>query len=181
MKTTIALIALGGCLLLPGCTSLLSLDPIVTASEATFDPALVGVWTEAKDHDMVIIRQSDEKTYAVAFCGKPSDTPVQFEGLLYKNGDLRIMDLAQKTDNDFLISGHSFVRIWLDGATLRWTFLDSDALKARVAEHSLVARKLGGGDRMLITAPGSAVRDFLVQFGTDDAAHGEVEELTLMR
>ena len=51
-------LALAGAVVLTAATPLMWLDPIVTDREATFDPALLGVWGETGGHDLLIFRRN---------------------------------------------------------------------------------------------------------------------------
>jgi hypothetical protein len=53
-------------------------------------------------------------------------------------------------------------------------FLDSDWLREQATRQLATAPS---GDRTPITSPGDAVRSFLLKYGADEMAHGEVEVL----
>jgi hypothetical protein len=57
---------------------------------------------------------------------------------------------------------------------LRWTFLDSDWLKQAASQQLAVQPS---GDRSLITAPGEAVRQFLLKSGADNRAYSKATVL----
>ena len=71
------------------------------------------------------------------------------------------------------MAGHAVVRIWTGGGSLRWTYLDTDWLRQQ-ASQLLPSR--ADDKRMVLTAPGAAVRAFVAKLGVDDKAHGDATE-----
>lgn len=67
------------------------------------------------------------------------------------------------------------MRVWIDGNTLRVAVLESDWLKDQAREQLAT---VPADDRTLITAPGKAVRDFLVSAAADPEACDETEVFT---
>jgi hypothetical protein len=173
MRNLFASLVLAGTLISTGCSSLLSLNPIVKDREAVFDAGLLGTWLDGED--LYILRQSGNNVYTVSYSDKKGSV-VKLEGRLVQLGKASILDLVEnKPDCVFCIPGHAFVRVWLEGTTLRWAFLDSDWLKSQVSEHKL-ASQLIGNDTVL-TASTDSIKNFMLVYGADDRAYGEVHEL----
>jgi len=166
MRYPAMLVALGGAVLLTGCSSLISLDPFVAGDQAVSDPNLAGLW-QAGDKDLLWIRQNGS-AYSIRFFGDDKDVSMGFEGHLLRAGDAELMDLVSTGDNTFSIPVHMVVRVWTDGGGLKWVYLDSDWLKDK-AKQTLGTQ--AAGDRTLITARGAAVVEFLKKFGADDNAY----------
>ncbi|HUI55217.1 MAG TPA: hypothetical protein VLY04_09605 [Bryobacteraceae bacterium] len=166
MKLTSMLLTMAGALTLSGCSSLLSLNPFVTDDQAATDTTLIGTWTDSQDGSVYVIRQ-DGKAYAITYTDGSSPAS-KFEARLLKAGDAELLDLVSANDDPFQIPAHLIVRVWSDGLTMRWAFLDSDWLKQLAAQQLAVQ---ASGDRTLITAPGEAVRQFLLKWGPDDRAY----------
>jgi hypothetical protein len=167
------LLALAGALILTGCDNpaLLSLEPVVTDQEAVFDPTLLGAWGANPDKDLCIIRRDGETGYAVTYLSGGSVR--QFSARLFRVGEASMLDLTPDGSDDFQIAGHAVVRIWTGGGTLRWTYLDTEWLRKQASQ--LLPNKTDD-KRMVLTAPGAAVRAFVAKFGVDDKAHGEGTE-----
>jgi len=55
------------------------------------------------------------------------------------------------------------------GGTLRWAYLDTEWLRKQAAQ---LLPNRADDKRMVLTAPGAAVRAFVAKFGVDDKAHG---------
>jgi hypothetical protein len=173
MKLTSMFLALAGALILTGCDTpaLLSLDPVVTDQEAVFDPTLLGAWGAKEDKDLCIIRRNGASGYAITYV---SDGGVrQFTARLFRVGETSMLDLAPEGSDDFQIAGHAVVRIWTGGGTLRWAYLDTEWLRKQAAQ---LLPNRADDKRLVLTAPGAAVRAFVAKYGMDDKAHGDIVE-----
>jgi hypothetical protein len=165
---------LTGCLLittaaigLAGCSTLVSVHPFIAGPQAVFDPALVGVWAGDNNDALYVIRQ-DGNSYKIRRMEGTDAT--SFSAQLFKNGDLRILDLMSAADDPFQLAVHTPLRVWVEGATLRFATLDSAWLMEN-ARKQLAVEDVG--DRALITAPGDAVLRFLITYGGADNAYGK--------
>src|SRR5215471_13245818 len=164
MKIASFVMIVSAALSLAGCSSLVSLHPLVTDQQAVFDPALIGVWAEEKG-DTIFVVQQDDKTYKIRRIENGSTQT--FAGQLFKSGDLRILDLVSANDDPFQLAVHTPLRIWIDGSKMRYATLDSAWLKDN-ARKLLAVQDVG--DRALITAPTDVVLRFLITYGATDAA-----------
>jgi hypothetical protein len=175
MKLTSMFLALAGALILTGCDSpaLLSLDPVVTDQEAVFDPTLLGTWgtNQDKDKDLCIFRRDGASGYAITYVSDGSAR--QFTARLFRAGEASMLDLTPESSDDFQIAGHAVVRIWTEGGALRWTYLDTEWLRKQASQ---LLPNRAGDKRMVLTAPGAAVRAFVAKYGVDDKAHGDTAE-----
>jgi hypothetical protein len=171
MKLTSILATFAAFTLLTGCESpapgLLSLEPVATAKDTAIDFALVGTWEEQGDHDLIaIVRQADQG-YQIAVLSGSSVT--SFQAKLFRVNEAEFLDLAPADENDFRIPGHAIMRMWLNGASLRWAFLDSDWLKQQAAA---LAAHTGDG-KIQVFSPTAAVRAFIASNGANDKAYGK--------
>ena len=170
MKLTSIFLALAGALILTGCDSpaLLSLDPLVTDQDKAFDPTLLGAWGSSQDKDLCIIRRDGDSGYAVTYLSAGSVR--QFTARLFRVGDASMLDLTPEGSDDFQVAGHALVRIWAEGGVLRWAYLDTEWLRKQASQ---LLPNRADGKRVVLTAPGAAVRALVAKFGVDDKAHGE--------
>ena len=173
MKLTSMFLALAGALILTGCDTpaLLSLEPVATDQEAVFDPTLLGAWGAKEDKDLCIIRRDGETGYAITYLS--GGDARQFSARLFRVGEVSMLDLTPDSSDDFRIAGHAVVRIWAGGGTLRWTYLDAEWLRKQAAP---LLPNRADDKRMVLTAPGAAVRAFMAKYGVDDKAHGDTTE-----
>src|ERR1035437_773169 len=171
MKLTWMLPALAGFVILTGCDtptpSLLSLEAPATDRETVAVNGLTGTW-EAGDQTCVVRRSKDNKDYEILYLG--GATPYGFEARAFRVGSAQLLDVTPSDDNDFRLPGHAIARIWLENGGLRWGFLDSDWFKQQAAA---VLAHHQTDSKMLLLAPGAAVRDVLGKFGADDKAVGK--------
>jgi hypothetical protein len=170
MRLTQTILSLTGALLLTGCSTLVSLNPFISEQEAGFDAALLGTWHDDDGNLYVIDRIKDH--YAITYLEKSS--AMRFEGWLLEIADAKLLDLESSDEDPFQIAIHLPLRVWSDGSTLRFAFLDSDWLKQQ-AIQDLSAQVIN--DRTLITGPSAAARAFLAKLGADTRAHSEVRVL----
>ena len=172
MKPLVLSLALAGALTLTGCSSLVSLNPFVTAEQAVMDPAMLGVWTNADGKEIYWISQ-DGTDYKIRYVTDSSDA-YQFKGRLTVAADVKLLDLVSANEDGFQIAVHTPVRVWIQDNTLRIAFLETDWLKEQAGRQRPTAPTK---DRVLITAPGEAVRIFFTKVAADPKASDEPEVL----
>jgi hypothetical protein len=158
-------LALAGAAVLAASGPLLSLDPFVTEQEAIFDPGLLGVWAEDHGKDLLIIRQNGDRAYRITLVS--GSTALTFEARLFRAGEARWLDLLPPADA-LRIPVHLLVRVWTEGASLRTGMLGSE-WPGEEASQQLASRPLRGS--LLLTAPGTAIRAFLMWREPDEKAY----------
>ena len=171
MQHSILSLALTTILATTGCSSLVSVHPIVTGAESTFDRSLLGVWNHNGDLTYTIWQEDDH--YRIALVGKSGAT--QFEARLLRIGDASFLDLVQRDDDSFMLPVHLVLRVWPGIATMQFAFLETDWLKEQ-ATRELGAQAVE--NRTIITIPGEATRAFLKKYGADEKAHAKAETLS---
>lgn len=156
------------------CSSVLSIEPIATASDTYVDPALAGTWASKKDAaEIFVITRGEDATYNVRF--KDS----LYTARLFRAGDAQYLDVSPKDDAPLHAPGHAIVRIWLEGDDLRSVFLDSKWFQQRLVERGMATVK--SGEVTLITSPAAQLREALAAFGQDDRAYDPGEISTFRR
>jgi hypothetical protein len=173
MRLPMMFAALLSTLLLTGCSDVVALNEFVTSKDAQKDSGLVGVWTDPDGNDSIVIKQL-ESSYSVTYLEKASKA-MRFEARLMRTGDVMILDLVCLDEAPFHLTVHTPVRVWLEGDTLRFAFLDAAWLTQKAAGQ-LALQVVDG--RTVITAPGPAVRRFLEKEGGADSAFKKSEPLT---
>ena len=171
MRYTTLTLALAGLILTSGCSSLVSLQPFVTAEHSVLDAGLTGIWSDPKGETTYVIQQVGNH-YRIS--SLDSSETVRFEARLMQTGDVKILDLVQKDDGGFGLPVHFAVRVWPEGSTLRMALLDSDWLKDQ-ALQVLPAQAVD--DQTVITGPSEAVRAFVAKFGAEEKAYSKIETL----
>jgi hypothetical protein len=164
MRTIQSLLLTAAAIGLAGCSSVVSLHPFVPDEYATTDPALTGIWTD-KDDTLYVIK-ADGKNYNIRVVEKSGST--SYSAQLYQYGDLRLLDLVSANEDPFQLRVHTPMRVWVDGATLRFATMNAAWLKEKAGKQ-LAMQEADG--RTLITAPGEAVLRFLLTTGAVDEAY----------
>jgi hypothetical protein len=157
---------------LTGCSSLVSLNPIVTEGHAEMDPALLGMWSNPDGKEGYWIR-ADGNGYRIAGIQDSSDT-LKLTAHLMVVGDAKLVDIVSGNDDAFQLAVHNPARVWTEGGTLRIAYLDSEWIKEQATRQLPTAPTK---DRQLITAPGEAVAAFFTKYGADSKAYGKPETL----
>lgn len=172
MRYAALILALAVAPLLTGCSSFVSFEPFVTEDQAATDGNLVGAWQGAgnnDDKDLTVIRQKGS-AYSIRWFGDDKDMSIGFEGRLMRVGDVELMDIVVTNDNTFSIPVHMLARVWPDGGTLRWVFLDSGWLEEQ-AKQSLATQV--AGDRTVVATKGVALVQFVKKFAIDEKAYSD--------
>ena len=163
MRLTLLTLAAAALLTTTGCSNLVSLNPLASDDQMIQNSALSGVWAD-DDNSLYIVRPAD-RAYEITYIEKKG-MPIHFNAKLFRIGDAQILDLTPADDDPFRLNVHTPVRIWVDSATLRFTFLDSKWLR----EHAAKELPVQDNDRTLITAPAAALGQFLARYAADERA-----------
>jgi hypothetical protein len=158
MPIRLLLLALMGAVVLTAATPLRWLDPIVTDREATFDPALLGVWSETGGRDLLIFRRNGDSAYTVTFVS--GSMVFKLEARLFRAGEARFLDVLPPAE-PLRIPLHFLVRVWTEDGTFRFADLDTDWFREKAAES------------LMLNAPAAAIRELLAKYGADDRAHSD--------
>ena len=152
-----------------GCSDVISLNSFAPENFTIQNPALTGIWSSADGDEIYVVRAKD-KGYTITYAGKDS-APLRFEAKLFRAGDAEILDVTPAGEDDpFRVATHTPVRVWADGTSLKFAFLDSPWLMEQGGGQLAVQAV---GKRVLITAPGDAVARFILLNGGDARAwHG---------
>ena len=156
---------LGLGLLCSGCV--LSIDPVVTDSEATFDSRLIGTWQETPGSDRAVVSRASANLYAIEYTTGAKTG--RLEGRLGRLGDKYVLDVwPAPPDRDlldpyrgFLIGGHLLVGIDVSGEEVRVALLEPDSLRRAIAGGGLRLRHLSAGDRVILSGTSQELRTAL--------------------
>ena len=157
-----------GSLGLTGCSSLVSLNPFVTDKEAMMDPALTGIWNCSETNGVYVIRR-DGAAYAITYFEK-SDV-VKLKARMLQVGEARLVDVVSEDEGVLQLRVHGIARVWPEASRLRIALLDADWLTKEPSAQQLPMQL--AGDSTVLTAPGDAIRGFLLKHGLDDKAYGK--------
>ncbi len=146
-----------------------SLHPLYTDKDLTFDEKLLGTWSDG-DTTLVFQKSKDANSYNLIFFN-PGEENAQFIAHLVRFDDMLFLDLSSgisyKDCNDFsailLVSGHMFIKIKAVESKLQMQFadiseIDSDLLKQEIVD-----------DRIIFTASPKELQKFFKDNINDEA------------
>lgn len=149
-----ALLLAAGALMLTACSSLVSLNPFVTDEQAVLDAGLPGLWISADGKETYRITQ-EGKGYRIRYASDSADA-YSFKARLMVEGEVKVLDLVSANEDAFQLAVHTPVRVWIEGSRLGLAFLDREKARQQIAAVQTE-------DRLVVTAPGEAVRAFLAK------------------
>ncbi len=173
MRTKQLLAVAGLVLLMTGCT-LRSLQPLYAEKDLIFDPQLLGMWVEEgdKSDDLVIFQKYEENAYTVRVGESP-----KLKGHLMKLGGELFLDLTPaETDDAFNIPGHLFVKIQVNGDTLRTSLIDADWVEHAADAGTLGLSHFRIGSKVVLTAPPKELQAFVARHAGDGSVFKNHEE-----
>ena len=178
MKSIALLAAIAGMIVLTGCEgpptpSLLSLETVAADSDLVSVEGLAGAWDDGSG--TIVIRRGKDTPSVAKVTYSDDNTHLVFNARPFRAGDGLFLDLAPNDSDDFHIPGHALARIWVDGNTLRWGFVDSDWFKQQTG--TLPSVQVAEGKTWL-TSPGSAVLGALAKYGLNEQAYGKIVTCT---
>jgi hypothetical protein len=171
MKRLTIQVALAAALVPVAFAEIAALRPIVADGQSAVDAGLTGVWLEAEGDGMATITQQ-----GVGYSITWSETKfvIHFQGRLLKTANATILDLTVDRELPSAIAVHLLLRVWIEGAELRFALLDTDWLRQRAREE-LAFTEING--TLVITASSDGLARFLVAHAGDDRAHNHAETL----
>jgi len=156
------------------CGELLSVEPLATDNNTTFDPALVGVWADVDGSNSVLIYVGEGEKHAhdILWVDTKDHDTTCLEARLVHIGGQRILELSDKSNGVFSIRGHALAYVSNLENGLQLQFLDSKWLQQKVQQSQLLTHSQLEG-HPLITGTSAQLQDFVVQFGLNEQARSE--------
>jgi hypothetical protein len=159
---------LGLAILMTGCT-VRSLYPLFEEKDVYFDPSLLGTWGEEGSSESWTFVKSGDNAYVLT--DKEGDKLTNFDAHLVRLGNLRFLDLyPQGIDDSFAIPAHLFLRVCVDGDTLRAALFNPDWLKDAVTRGVTDIAHLRLRDSIVLTASPKELQRLVVQCAFDEEA-----------
>ena len=174
-----AVLALAASLWLTGCV-VPSIYPFYQAKDLTFDPALLGVWQDAKedgtDKETWMFEKLDDRTYKLITAD--GEKKNEFDAHLFKLKGALFLDLLSRERPDNAAPLHFLMRVDAVSPNLQMRLLKYDWLAKLVEQnpktirHTIVPKKAGegeGGD-LVLTADTAELQKFVAKnLATADA------------
>jgi hypothetical protein len=172
-KQLLAVVGLG--LLMTACDEpVRSLQPLYTDKDPIFEPQLLGMWVQQGDQsdDLLTFQKHEDSAYTV----RVGDLP-KLEGHLMKiQGELFLDLTPADTESPFVIPGHVFVKIRLNGDTLQTALLDSDWAEHAADFGTLGLSHLRIGSKVVLTTSPKELQAFVAQHAGDGSVFKNYQE-----
>ncbi len=167
-----ASIALSGCVL--------SVEPVVPESEATFDARLLGSWESVEGSEHAVASRAGDAGYAIAYTDGEGKTG-HFQARLGLLGDNLILDVwpalpeddMAGPDEGLLVKGHMPLALKLEADTVQVAELDSDVLLAAIRAGDVPLSYARSDDRLILLDTTDALRRALTAYLERDGVLGE--------
>lgn len=152
-------VALGGCVV--------SVEPLVSESDAAFDARILGAWEETTGSDRARLSRLGERAYAIEFTsgGKTG----RLEGRLGQLGDQMVLsawptpraDEIPQPYGDLLVTGHLNLVLEIGLDEIRTWMIDPDSLAAALAADRVRLTHRRAGDRLVLQGGTEELRSAL--------------------
>ena len=127
----------------------LSIEPVVSDSDATFDPHLLGHWQEESGSDAAVITRGAPNTYVIAYTTSENGSARvgRFNARLGPLGHRTLLDVwpapaandLPAPHTDLMVGGHALFDIDVHPDVVHLTMLDADSLSAALQSGALRA------------------------------------------
>ena len=151
---------------LNGCV--VSIDPVVTESDAEFDPRLLGSWEEVSGSDRAVISHAENNRYAIEYISDKKTG--RFEALLGRLGEHLVLDVwptpaesdQERPDAGLLIAGHLILALDVGSDEVSSTELDTDAMLAALRAGNVHLAYRESEDQVILQGTTEELRSALV-------------------
>jgi hypothetical protein len=159
---------LGLAVVVSGCV--LSVEPVISESAATFEPRLLGMWEEVSGSDRAVVSRAAEKTYAIEYT---SDGKVgRFEARLGQLGNRLVLDVwPAPSDNNLpqpyanlLIAGHLLFSLDVSQDEIHLTAFEQESLLAALRAGRVEATHRRTEDQLILRGTTEELRSVLGPF-----------------
>jgi hypothetical protein len=174
---------LGSAIVLSGCV--LSVEPVVPQSSATFDARLVGTWEEASGTDRAVVSRTAEGSYRIEYTS--GGKVATFAARLGQLGKRPVLDVWPERsvsdpapDTGLLLPGHLLLALEADSDEIRVLALDPDSLLAALRAgkvrltYRLPENRLSE-NRLILTSTTEQLRSALADYIARSGALGKPE------
>lgn len=181
MNTIRALLALAFCFSLLGCPAR-SRSPFLTQRDISFDPRLVGSWSNVDDSEIMMFQRYGEKGYSVAL--REKDSSISRYGVhLGQIGKSWFLDsYSERGHNDYhLLPTHLLWRVWVGADTLRIASLEDDWLERMIDSGTLEIRHARWNGDVILTASTEELQKLVQRHAEDNGVFSEPDVFVRVR
>jgi hypothetical protein len=155
-------------ILLGGCA--ISVEPVISESDATFDPRLLGMWEEVSGSDRAVVSRAEKNGYSIEYT---SDGNVSWlEARLGRLEDHLILDVwpAPKDEDlpelyaDLIIAGHLIFSLDFGSDEISMAALEPDSLLAALQSGEVRLGYARSGERLILQGTTDQLRSSLAGY-----------------
>jgi hypothetical protein len=172
MRAQCAALILAASLLSTGCVGLRSVQPLAVNGNTVYDPSLLGVWSDAEDENVFLVREGRELSYDILWTSGKGKDSLRLNAKLVQLGPARILDVTEAAPGTFSVPCHIFVELRDTGGGIEIALLASKWLREQARGQSTLAQFELDQD-LILTAPAGQVSAFLLKYASRDEARDE--------
>ena len=180
LTTAVALLFL---FLLANCGPPLSIHPLYTDKDVTFDPALLGTWADPTDKNgspLVFERGGNNSYKAIVRLNDNTNVDEIFEVHLVKLNGRLFLDAVQRknrisgqeADIGIAVPAHIVARVSIEKNSLQLNLLDGDWIKRELKSGRTSISHEEIGNDLVITASTPELQKFVLGHADDEEAFG---------
>lgn len=140
---------------LPGCV--LSLDPVISESDSTYDSRLLGSWEEASSSDRAVISSGADNSYVIEYMNDKQAG--RFQARLGVLEDRQVLDIwpapseeaQEQPEAGLLVAGHLLLAIEIDQDEISVTGFEPDPLLASIRAGDVKASYRQNEGQLILT------------------------------
>lgn len=153
------LIGLSGCVL--------SIDPVITESDSTYDSRLLGEWEQASGSDRAVVSEGENNSYVIEYT---SDKQAgRFQARLGMLEDRQVLDIwpaldeaaQERPEAGLLVAGHLLLAIEIDRDEISVTALEPDPLLGSIRAGDVKATYRQNEGQLILTDKTEELRSAL--------------------
>ena len=149
-----------------GCVG--SVNPVIDDRSATFDPALLGTWSDSAGKERAVITQGAPRTYAIQYTDDAGET-VSFNGTLGRSGTRYILDVQPTSAalgpyKDLVVRLHIPVILDATSGRIHVATLDGDALDRFLRSNPGAVAHGRTSDGLVLTADTPGLERFFAGY-----------------
>ena len=150
---------------LPGCV--LSLDPVISESDSTYDSRLLGKWEQASSSDRAVVSEGEGNSYMIEYTSDKQTG--RFQARLGVLDDRQVLDIWPALDEEvqerpeagLLVAGHLLLAIEIDQDEIVVTALEPDPLLGSIRAGDVKAPYRQNDSQLILTGTTEELRSAL--------------------
>lgn len=145
-----------------------SVNPVVLESAASFEPQLLGTWSDSASRERAVVTQAGPRSYGIQYTDDQGQT-VSLVGLLGRNRDRLILDVQPTAQalgpyKDLVVRLHIPVILTWIGPRVHVAILEPDSLDQYLRTHPSAIAHGRTRDGLVLTADSPDLGQFFAAY-----------------